>query len=429
VKPGAAALARASWAAAALLVAAQAWPHLVDIRRDQYAPGGAWEPRVKAIVDVSRVAARGGPYLSVPAGSGFEPPDLKVNDLGYSAFGYVWGRALGQPLNRRVLMLLNLTVMLVSLGALLFSIEPVPRLLVCLLLLFTPIPVPAYRSPDPLATHASLALLGVALSGAPLRRWPYWASGIAGALLFAIHKVRSAYALYAGAALVAVALVGAWRTRSRLPLLRAGVALAASFALEALWQVPLQLRAMDPRVSRQDALGTHPIYVPLLEGVGWSENRWGIKPWDPWVAQYLAERFGGDAVNVGSNESERRARRAYFDLWLQDAPHLLAVYVRRLPGAARDHFFVGIWGALAWLLIVPAAMAVGLRLPSTTLWLLLGSVGVLLSVLFQTVVLDPRLLYAYPLRVVSAASLGLALGLLLERELPTSPSGTPPRSP
>jgi hypothetical protein len=429
VKPGAAALARASWVAAALLVAAQAWPHLVDIRRDQYALGGAWEPRVKAIVDVSRVAARGGPYLSVPAGERFEPPDLKVNDLGYSAFGYAWGRVRGRPLNRSVLMVVNLVVLLVALAALLASTAPVPRLAVCLLLAFTPIPVPAYRSPDPLATHASLALLGVALAAASLRRWPYWSYGVVGALLFAIHKVRSAYALYAVAALVAVALVGAWRTRSRTPLLRAAAALAASFALEALWQLPLRMRAADPRVTQQDALGTHPIYIPLLEGVGWSENRWGIKPWDPWVAQYLAERFGGEAVNVGSKESERRARRAYFDLWLQDAPHLLAVYARRLPGAARDHFFVGIWGAVAWLLVVPVALAAGLRQPSTTLWLLLGSIGVLLSVLFQTVVLDPRLLYAYPLRIVSAASLGLAFGLLLESELATSPSGTPLRSP
>jgi hypothetical protein len=413
VRPGAAALARASWAAAALLVAAQAWPHLVDIRRDQYALGGAWEPRVKAILDVSRVAARGGPYLSVPAGERFEPPDLKVNDLGYSAFGYVWGRALGRPLNRRVLMLVNLAVLLVSLGALLASTEPLPRLFVCLLLFFTPIPVPAYRSPDPLATHASLALLGIAVASAVMRRWPYWGHALAGLALFAIHKVRSAYALYAGAALVAVALVGAWRTRSRQPLLRAGVALAASFALEALWQIPLQLRAADPRVTQQDALGTHPIYIPLLEGVGWSENGWGIKPWDPWVAQYLADRFGGDPVNVGSKESERRARRAYFDLWLQDAPHLLAVYASRLPQAAREHCFGGVAGALALLLLLPAALVASWSRAPPTLWLLGGAAVLTACVLFQTIVLDPRQLYAYPLRIVSGLTLACAAALLL----------------
>jgi hypothetical protein len=35
--------------------------------------------------------------------------------------------------------------------------------------------------------------------------------------------------------------------------------------------------------------------------------------------------------------------------------------------------------------------------------------------LFQTVVLDPRLLYAYPLRVATAATLAFALALLLAR--------------
>src|SRR5262245_27477197 len=128
-------LARVSLALAAATLAVQAWPHAVNIRRDDYQRGAAWEPRVKAIVDVSRVAARGGPYLCIPAGEGFQPADQKVNDLGFSAFGYVWGRLRGRPLDRRVLMCLNLGILLGALGALLLFTPPPARIAACAVLL------------------------------------------------------------------------------------------------------------------------------------------------------------------------------------------------------------------------------------------------------------------------------------------------------
>ncbi|HLA78720.1 MAG TPA: hypothetical protein VJU18_14165, partial [Vicinamibacteria bacterium] len=82
----AARLSRLSWAAAALAMLVQAHPHVSDMVHNRHAPGAAWEPRVEAILDVSRVATRGGPYLTVPAGTGFAPVDRRVSDLGLSAF-------------------------------------------------------------------------------------------------------------------------------------------------------------------------------------------------------------------------------------------------------------------------------------------------------------------------------------------------------
>ena len=407
-------LARSSLTAAAIALAAQVSPHLSDIWRDDYAQGAAWEPRVKAILDVSRVAARGGPYLSVPAGRGFEAADLKVNDLGFAALGYAWGRAFGQPLKRRTLMAVNLVILVTALLALFAVLPPLSRLLASLVLLLTPIPVPAYRSPDPLAVHGSLALLGVVIAASVMRRWPYWSYASIGLFLFVMHKIRSAYALYAAAALLAVAVIGAWRDKNRPPLLRASATLFTCFALEALWQVPLAARAADPRVSQQDTLGTHNIYIVLLEGVGWSHNRWGIKASDPWAATYLADRFGADPVNVGTGESERRARRAYFDLWLQEPAHLIAVYASRVPKAVADHCFGGTLGGLVLLVAMPSAAILGWRQSIPAGGLLLASAGVTLCLVFQTVVLDPRLIYAYPLRIASGLTLALASAQLLE---------------
>lgn len=408
-------LAPVSLAAAALAGVVQAWPHLLAIERDAYPPGSAWEPRVKAIVDVSRVAARGGPYLCVPLESGFQPADLKVNDLGFSALGYVWGRGLGRPLNRRVLMVANLGILLAALLALFAAATPLARLVSAAVLLLVPIPVPEYLSPDPLAAHASLAMLGIVLAASTLRRWPLWTYAPLALALFAIHKIRSAYALYAGAAILAVALLGAWRARRREPLLRAALLLLLCVPLELLWRLPLLARAADPRVTQQDTIGTHPIYIALLEGIGWSENRWGIKASDPWVSTFLAERYGGPAVDVGTAESERRSRAAYFELLREDPLHLALVYASRLPAAARDHVLGGLVGGL---LLVAAAATAALqswRRPRSDDGLLFAGMAMTACLLFQTVVLDPRLLYAYPLRVATAATLAFALALLLAR--------------
>jgi hypothetical protein len=196
--------------------------------------------------------------------------------------------------------------------------------------------------------------------------------------------------------------------------LRALLVLAICLPLEAAWQIPLARRAHDPRLVDQDTLGTHPIYITLLEGIGFSENPWGIKPWDPWIATYLGDRYGLEPVDVGSAESERRARKAYFELWREAPVSFAALYAGRIPVACANEIFGGLPGATLLTAAACAALAACWRCSNRAGVLALASLAVTLCVLFQTVVLDPRPLYAYPLRIVSGVSLALCLGSLLE---------------
>jgi len=402
-------------------MALQAWPHLADIEADRYTHGGAWEPRVKAILDVGRVALLDGPYLSLRIDRRFEPVDRRVNDLGYSVLSYVWARLVRQPPNRQDLMRVNLLVLLCAMALLFVVASPWPRLLSAALLCFLPIPLPFFRSPDPLATHGSLAVLGIALAAAvpTVASWPV-SLGL-GVVLFLVHKIRSAYALYAAAGLIAAASVEAYRTRTRRPLLRMLAALVICLPLEAAWQAPLARRSQDPRLIDQDTLGTHPIYIALLEGIGFSDNPWGIKPWDPWIATYLSERYGLEPVDVGSAESERRARQAYFELFREAPFRFIALYAGRVPTFASQHFFLGTPGALLLLVAAGGAFAACWRCSGRGSVLALAALAMTSCVLFQTVVLDPRPLYAYPLRIASGVALALSLGVWLEHRLGHGP--------
>ena len=357
---------RASWLLAALAVLVQAWPHFDNVIGNRYKHGAAWEPRVEAILEVSRVAARGGPFLAVPSGSSFEPVDLTVNDLGFAAFGYFWGRLSGSAADRRVLMALNLFLLLAALAALFVLFPPEARVALASVLLVVPVPVPEYRSPDPLAVHGTLLLMGVTLAASATRAWPLWSHALLGGVLFGMHAIRSAYAFYATAALVVVVAFELLRTRERAGLWRGAGLLLSALLFGLLWQVPVKSRANDPRILQQDALGTHPVYIALLEGIGWSTNRWGLKPSDPWVATYLAERFKAEPVNVGSKESERRARITYFELWREAPLHLLGVYAKRVPGAVSDHFVAGLLGGVGLLIVLPPALFICWR--SSTHW-------------------------------------------------------------
>lgn len=408
-------MARLSLVVAVLSILMQSWPHTRDIMRDTYKPGAAFEPRVKAILDVSRVAASGGPYLAVPSSSGFEPVDRKVNDLGFSAFAYAWASTTGRPLRRRHLMALNLCILLAAvLGLLTFAPTP-QRLVAALILLLIPLPPADFRSPDPLSTHGSLALLGVVVASAVARSWarPLWV--LPAAALFALYAIRSAYAYYAAAALLAVTVVESVRLRNGEPILRGAFILISTLLMLWPWQASIAARGSDSRVLRQDTLGTHPIFIPLLEGVGWSENRWGLKPYDPWIATYLANRFGLEPLDVGAVESERRARITYVDLWREAPGHLVMVYASRVPGVAREHAAGGLAGALALLIALPLALVTAWGRAGVTLGLLVAAASLTACLVFQAVVLDPREAYTYPLRVASGLTLAFALSVLAER--------------
>lgn len=409
--------ARLATGLACLAALPQVAAHVGDLWAGKFA-GSAYEPRVAAILDVSRVGVARGPYLSVPAGDAFEPVDRKVNDLGFSSLAYAWGRITGRPATRRTLGAFNLVLLLLALGALIGVTPARTRWVVAPALLAFPLVVADYRSPDPLASHGSLSILALS-SGAAIAldlALP-WAA-VLGALLFAIHKVRSAYALYGLAVLAAVALSEARYGRGRRVLLRLGVVLLAFAALETPWHLALGARDRDPRVIRQDTIGTHPVWIALIEGLGWSPrngvsgvtNRWGLEPYDPRMASFMARRLGLPPVDVGTRESERRARHLYLSFLREDPVHVLEIYVSRLPGVAREHVALGLPGALLWIVLVPTAIALTWRARDVPLASVLAATGTMTAcVLFQTVALDPRRLYAYPLIFLTALGLSLSV--------------------
>ena len=96
---------------------------------------------------------------------------------------------------------------------------------------------------------------------------------------------------------------------------------------------------------------------PLVSGLGWTPNRWNIEPWDPRVAQFMADRLGLEPVGVFTAESERRARIVYISLWREAPGHLVRLYLSRVPGAFRDQFVMGSPGVGLWLLATGIALA------------------------------------------------------------------------
>jgi hypothetical protein len=194
-------------------------------------------------------------------------------------------------------------------------------------------------------------------------------------------------------------------------------------------------RAADPRVRERDVLPAHNVYNPLVSGVGFSPNRWGIEPWDPWVAAFLAERTGQPPVRVETFESERRARVVYLQLWKEAPAHLLRLYLGRVPEAFRKHGWLGLWGAALWavalLLALPRAWR---RRDGPSVALLIAPALVAAGLVAQIVLIDPRLLYSYPLRFTSALALLTAWSVLAEtkRAAPAPPdpcSSMPPPMP
>jgi len=397
---------------AVLAAVPQLWSYGANVLHDDY-PGSAYEPRIQALLKVSAAAFHHAPPLTVRTPEGFVPVDRRVNDLGYAALLDAGTRLTGRVATRRTLGLLNLCALAAAAAAMIGLTPRRLRLAVAAVLLLVPFSVAAYRSPDPLAVHGALAALAAA-SASVISLGP-WAGVAVGALLFVVHKIRSAYALYGLAAVIAVGALQGLLWRERKAVLRLILVAATLAALEVPWHLLLRARARDPRVVAMDTLGTHPIYVPLLEGVGWSENPWGIKPWDPWIATYMAEKTGGAPIDVGSRESERRARLVYLDLWRQSPSSLAMIYLRRLPSALREQFVLGLAGAALWLVAMPAAAVVALRRRQPVGLVLAGQAAVVACLLFQTVVIDPRLMYAYPLTVASALSLASALVALAWR--------------
>ena len=395
---------------ATLLACLAALPQLVvyagHVRSGSY-PGSAFKPRVDAILDAARSAAAGGPFVAVPAGSDWSLAPGLLNDVGMAGILDLASRLRGEAIGRRALGAANLAFLCAALFGLVAALDGRLRPALVPLFLLVPISVREYRSVDTVAIHGALATLGIVIAAALGRPWPAWAGIPLGAALFLVHKVRSVYGLYALAATLVLAAV-LWRLDRR-ALARLACLVATFLALEVPWHFAMTARATDPRVVDGETLRSHGFWEPFVSGVGWTENRWGIKPWDPWVVQFLADRLGLEPVPIPTAEGERRSRVLYFSLWREAPLHLAGLYLARIPQACREHFVLGIPGALAWLPATLAALRRAWRRGDAGLLSALVPGVVLVGCLvFQTIVIDPRLIYANPLRFVSAY--GLAVG-------------------
>jgi hypothetical protein len=394
-----------------------ALPQLVTYGRGVWTgglPGSAYEPRVEAFLEVSRNGALGGPFATVREGDHFSTAPVLLSDLGVAGIMDALGRVTGRGLERRELGFVNLLALTVALVLLVLAWPAALRAFLIPALLLVPLSVREYRSVDVVAVHGAFAAMAVSIGAVIGRPWVAWWGVPLGLLLFSLHKLRSVYGLYALGAVVVVAAVLAVRARGFKPMVRFLVVVLAFAALEAPWTALTSERARDPRVVEGDSMTTHGFYQPLVSGVGWSENRWGTKPWDPWVATWIGKRLGKPVARIATVEGEADARAVYVSLWREDPGHMASIYLARVSRGIREHFFLGTPGFWLWLAVVSFALRLAWRRNEALLLAVnISPIVIISGLMCQVVLIDPRLLYAYPLRFVSLLSLCTAAGSLL----------------
>jgi hypothetical protein len=394
---------RALVTAAALVAAVpQILQYAGHVWRGDY-PGSAWNPRVAAVIRASRAALKGGPFVTVPAGEGYSVAPGQLADLGVAAIADLISRTTGHRVFRTTLGCLNLLFLVAACAALVAAYPPKLRLALVPVLLLVPIIVPLYRNVDSVAIHGALAALAIALAITALRIPNAWSPLACGVALFIVHKVRSPFAMYALLPLVTGAMLAWWRSRDRGPALRLAVLMLGFALCELPWQVAMSRRLADPRVVDRDVLTAHTLWEPLISGIGWTENPWGIKPSDPWVATYLGEHVRAEPVPLETPESERRARLVYLGFVREQPFALLWLYLRRIPFALSEYSWLGPWGAVLWVPLSAVALLLALaRRDRDGLATMLACLGLACGLVAQIVLIDTRYIYAYPLRLVSA---------------------------
>jgi hypothetical protein len=393
-----------------------------QIRNNDYHAGASYAPRLEAVVKASRTGMRGGPFASVREGEGYTLAPGLLNDLGMAALADLWGRGVGRPITLTQLAVFNLAVMALALVALVLVAPAHVRPALAVLFVVVPLCVREYRSPDSVSIHGALAALAIALAVAPVQRWPAWTGLPMGVLLFVVHKIRSPFGVFAAAAMAAALLIVLLRTR-RYRALRTLACVALGFTvLEIPWRIALDRRACDPRVTDQDILREHNLYNPLVSGIGWTANRWGIEPWDPKIVEFLAARTGEEPVGLATFESERRARAVYLGLWREAPGYLIGFYLGRVPTAMRDYVWLGYWGAALWVVSGMLALrGAWRRADGVALALVVAPAVVAAGLVAQVALIDPRLLYSYPLRFVSALGLLSSAALVIAGRLGSAP--------
>ena len=406
------------------LAAAAALPELVTyagyVRRGDY-PGSAYQPRVDAVLRTSESALQGGPFATVPAKGKYSVAPGLINDLGVAAVVDGVTRLSGTLASTRTLGRLNLAVMSVAILVLIMAWPGSLRLALVPVFLLVPLTEPVYRSADAIALHGPLAALAIGIVAGSLRGG-YGRAAAFGVVLFAAHKLRSVYGLYPMLVLSVSVVILLLRFKDVSVVKRAAF-VALGFALcQTPWSVAVNRRLTDPRLVEKDALPAHATYEALISGIAWTSNPWGLKPQDPWVAAYLAERVGGEPVEIASVEGERRARLVYLGFVKERPGVLLTLYLKRVPQALADYSLFGVGGAVVWISTSVAALVLALkRRDADGTMVLLGVCGIAACLVFQIAVIDTRFIYAYPLQFVSALALATALPVLVRNASPPRP--------
>lgn len=385
--------------------------------------GSAYQPRVEALLSASTATLAGGPFATVPAGDRYSvAPDL-FNDLGTATIISLGTKATGRQATRETLGNLNLAYLVSACVLLVIAFPPPLRLGLVPVFLLVDLVAPRYSNVDTVAIHGSLAALAVAIPLIAIRAPKAWMAFSCGAVLFVAHKSRSVYGTYAVLALLLM-LFFLWpRFRDRKPLHRAAVLLLGFALCEAPWRLAVHQRLTDSRLVEKDALPEHATYAALISGIGWTTNPWGIKPWDPWVSQFLADSVNGPVVRISTHESERRARLVFFRLASQRPLALVSLYIGRIPKALGDYSIFGEKGACAWVLAALAAVGLALRRGDAEgLAVVLAPASVALCLLLQIILVDVNYIYAHPLELVSALVLVTAIPVALRNGRPCRPT-------
>jgi hypothetical protein len=383
------------------------------VQRGDYG-GTASKPRVAAFLGASTATLEGGPFATVPVKGGYSVALDLFNDLGIAAAISAWTHATGRQATEATLGSLNLIVLVISFVLLVPAFPAQVRMALIPVFLLVELVDPRYRSMDSVSMHTSLAALAIALPLLTLRASRPWIAIFWGILCFALHKTRAVYGLFSLMAL-ALSLAASFRlVRDRTLIVRAGFFLLGFLACEVPWRMAVERRMNDPRLVESDSLPAHGIYQPLLSGIGWTPNPWGLKPWDPWLAQFLGDTMRAAPVPVATQEGERRAKQMYITLAKQRPFALGWLYARRLPGALSEHSLFGAAGAVLWVVAASVALALAWRhRDADGLSLVLIPVTVACCLVLQTMVIDTRPIYAHPLGLVSALILAAGIPVAL----------------
>ncbi|MEO8361317.1 MAG: hypothetical protein ABI672_14895 [Vicinamibacteria bacterium] len=376
--------------------------------------GSTYGPRVDATLQASTATLQGGPFATVPAKGGFSVAAGLINDLGIASIVSGWTRITGDQATSTTLGWINFWVLLTTCVLLVFAFPLKLRAFLIPVFLFVPMIVPTYDSVDSVAIHGVMAAFAVAVAMITLRAPHLAIFMLLGVATFVIHKIRLVYPVYAAMVLFAGAFIVWLAFRATRPMKAAALLLLGFAICEVPWRIAVSQRLSDPRIIERDALPEHATYEALISGIGWTANPWGLKPEDPWVAQFLADTFRGPVVHIASVEGERRARAFYLGLVRRQPGALARLYVGRIPMALSEYSLLGTLGAVAWVGLGTLALVLSLRRRDLEGFVtVLAPVGLAATLILQIIVIDNRYIYSYPLGVVSALVLAAAVPVIL----------------